>query len=396
LSFNIPIGPQHPALKEPENFTFTVDGEYVVGVKVRIGYMHKGIEKLMESKNYIQNIPLVERICGICNVAHTLCYCQNIEYLHGKEIPRRAEFIRVIIEELNRIHSHLLWIGIVAHEVGFDTFFMYTWRDREVVMDLIELLTGNRVSTALNTIGGVRRNIDNDKAYRLKKGMEILERRTKYYKQIATAEPTLLTRLKGVGILTPKEAIKWSAVGPTLRASGIKSDVRADDPYAAHDEVPFNVITYDSCDVFGRLMVRIDETLESIDMVRHCLDHIPSGPIRIRLPNAPPKGESISRVEAPRGEDIHYVKSNSSDKPERYKVRAPTLGNLLSLIEMLTSKGEYVVHIADIPVVLAGIDPCMCCMDRSIKFIDLRKEKVWTWTWDRLKKYSKEVHEKSK
>jgi len=387
-TFSVPIGPQHPALKEPESFTFTVDGEHIVGAKVRIGYAHKGIEKLMESKTYIQNIPLVERICGICNVAHTVCYTQNVEYLYEKSIPRRAEYIRVIIEELNRIHSHLLWLGIVGHEVGFDTLFMYVWRDREVVMDLIELLTGNRVSTAMNTVGGVRRDITPDKMTPLGKGMSILEERTKYYRKIAMDESTVLARAKGVGVLKPVEAIRLSAVGPTLRASGIKADVRMDDPYAAHDEAPFNVITYDSCDVFGRIMVRIDETLESIGMVQYCLDNLPSGPIRMRLPNTPPVGESVSRVEAPRGEDIHYVKSNGTEKPARYKVRAPTLGNIPAVMEMLTSKGDYVVRIADIPVVIAGIDPCMCCMDRSIRFIDPNKEKQWVWSWDQLKKYA--------
>jgi NADH-quinone oxidoreductase subunit D len=396
MSLKIPIGPQHPALKEPENFTFTLDGEYVVGVEARIGYMHKGVEKLMESKNYIQNIPLVERICGICNVAHTLCYCQNLEYLYEKEIPRRAEYLRVVIEELNRIHSHLLWIGIAAHEVGFDTLFYYIWRDREVVMDLIELLTGNRVSTAHNTIGGVRRDIDSTSEHKLRKGLDILEDRTKYYKKVAGSERTLLGRLQNMGRLTPQEAIKLSAVGPVIRATGIKTDVRADDPYAAHDEVPFNVVTYDTCDVFGQLLVRADETLESIEMVRYCLDHMPGGSIRIRLPNTPPVGESFSRVEAPRGEDVHYVRSNGTDKPARYKVRAPTLGNLPALVEMLTSKGDYMVHVADLPVVLAGIDPCMCCMDRSTRFINPTKGTEWVWSWDQLKNYSKKMWEKKR
>ncbi|MEM4246433.1 MAG: nickel-dependent hydrogenase large subunit, partial [Candidatus Bathyarchaeia archaeon] len=363
----IPIGPQHPALKEPEYFLFTLDGETVVGVEPRIGYMHKGVEKLMESKTYLQNIPLVERICGICNVAHTLCYCQNVEYLYDIEIPRRAEYIRTIIEELNRIHSHLLWIGIAAHEVGFDTLFMYIWRDREVVMDLIELLTGNRVSTAMNTIGGVRRDIDSSKESALRKGLDILEKRTRYFKDVAMTDPTLRARLGGVGVLTPKEVIDLCAVGPTARASGIKTDVRADDPYAGHDEIPINVMTYDSCDVFGRLVVRADETLDSIEMIRYALDHMPSGPIKIRLTNTPPVGESVSRVEAPRGEDIHYVRSNGTDKPARYKVRAPTLGNLAGLVAMLTTRGDYQVQVADLPVVLAGIDPCMCCMDRQVR-----------------------------
>jgi NADH-quinone oxidoreductase subunit D len=312
-----------------------------------------------------------------------------VEYLYGKEIPRRAEYIRVIIEELNRIHSHLLWIGVAGHEVGFDTLFMYVWRDREVVMDLIELLTGNRVSTALMTVGGVRRDVTPEIAEKLRKGMDILEERTKYYKKVVKDERSLLQRLVGVGRLTPAEAVKHSAVGPVLRSAGIKSDVRRDDPYAAHDEVPFNVITYDSCDMFGRTIVRVDETFEAINQVRYCLDHMPDGPIRMRLPNTPPRGEAVSRVEAPRGEDIHYVMSNGTDKPERYKVRAPTLGNLSALIEMLTSKEDYSVRIADIPVILAGIDPCMCCMDRSVRFVDPSKDGEWVWSWQQLKKYSR-------
>lgn len=383
--FRIIVGPQHPALKEPESFTFWVEGEDVVRADVRIGYAHKGIEKLMESKTYIQNIPLVERICGICNVAHTVCYTQNVEYLYDREIPRRAEFIRVIIEELNRIHSHLLWLGIAGHEIGFDTLLMYTWRDREVVMDLIEAMTGNRVSTALNTVGGVTRDVSSELADKMRKGLDVLEERTRYYEKIASAESTVLARTKGVGILTTEEARRHCAVGPTLRASGINADVRRDDPYAAHDEVPFEVITADSCDLFGRVVVRVYETIESIKQVRYCLDHMPDGPVRIRLPNTPPRGESVSRVEAPRGEDIHYVRSNGSDKPGRYKVRAPTLGNLAPLVEMLTSKGDYKVQVADIPIVLAGIDPCMCCMDRTSRFINTSNGKQWVMTWEELK-----------
>jgi len=387
--FSVIVGPQHPALKEPESFTFWVDGDDVVRTEVRIGYAHRGIEKAAESRTYIQNIPLIERICGICNVAHTICYTQNVEYLYGREIPRRAEFIRTLIEELNRIHSHLLWIGIAGHEIGFDTLLMYVWRDREVVMDLIEDMTGNRVSTALMTIGGVTRDISPELVTKLRKGLDLLEERTKYYEKVVSRESTVLSRVKEIGILTREEAIKHCAVGPTLRASGVKSDVRAEDAYAAHDEVPFEVITSDTCDLFGRVVVRVYETIEAIRQVRYCLDHMPSGPVRIRLPNTPPRGESVSRVEAPRGEDIHYVRSDGTDRPARYKVRAPTLGNLAALVEMLTPKGDYRVRVADIPIVLAGIDPCMCCMDRTARFIEPSKDREWVWTWNQLKKYAK-------
>ncbi len=385
-TIKVPVGPQHPALKEPENFTFHVEGENIVKVDVRVGYAHKGIEKLMESKTYLQNIPLVERICGICNTAHTVCYTQNVEYLYEKPIPRRAEYLRVLIEELNRIHSHLLWLGVVGHEVGFETLFMYVWRDREVVLDLIEALTGNRISMAFATVGGTRRDLTSTIEHKIRKGLDLLEERTKYYKRTVAVDPTILARSRDVGILTPEEAVQLCAVGPFRRASSIKEDVRADDPYAAHDEIPFNIIAYDTCDFYARIMVRVDETLESINMVRYCLDHIPSGPVRVRLPNTPPVAEAVSKVEAPRGENIHYVRSNGTDKPARYKVRAPTSANLAPLVQTMTSRGKYDVYVADIPVLLAGIDPCMCCMDRSVKFIDDSKGKKWVWTMEQLKR----------
>jgi len=387
--FEVPVGPQHPALKEPESFTFVVDGEHIVEVRPRIGYNHRGIEKAAESRTYIQNLYLMERICGICSVAHTTCYAQNVEYLYEKEIPPRAEYIRVIINELNRIHSHLLWLGIAGHEIGFDTLFMYVWRDREHVMDVIEAITGNRVNYAINTIGGVRRDLTDEAIAKARKVLDILEERTKYYRRVAAAEPSLISRVKGIGILKPSDAVRLCAVGPTLRASAIKSDVRKDDPYSAYEEIPFNALSYDMCDVFSRILVRVDETLEAINIIRYCLDHLPNGPVRIKLPRNPPAGEAVSKVEAPRGEDIHYVRSDGTERPARYKVRAPTLGNIPAVCDMLTSKADCTVNIADIPIVLASIDPCFSCTDRAIKFVDPRKQKEWIWSHQQLERYSR-------
>ncbi|MCD6263617.1 nickel-dependent hydrogenase large subunit [Candidatus Bathyarchaeota archaeon] len=381
--FIIPVGPQHPALKEPEKFLIKVDGEYVVDADVRMGYNHRGIEKAMESRTYLQGLYLVERICGICSCAHTTCYTQCIEEAMGLEIPERAKYIRVITAELERIHSHLLWLGIAAHEVGFDTLFFYIWRDREVVMDLLELISGNRVHYAMPTIGGVRRDIPPEKVNEIKKGCNVLEKRTKYYKELILNEKTIHNRGDGVGVLTPKEAVALCTVGPVARASGINTDVRADDPYLVYDEIPFNVITYDGCDVTSRILVRVDEVLESINIVRYCLDNMPDGPIRkvvsplMRVPEA----EVVSLVEAPRGELIHYTRSNGGMKPYRHKVRAPTLGNILAVCEML--KGGY---IADVPIVIAGIDPCLCCADR-IAFVDVNTDKRWVWTDEQLRRY---------
>jgi len=383
--FDVPIGPQHPALKEPLFLKLIVEGEHVVAADVDVSYTHRGIERAMQERNYIQNIYLAERICGICNVAHTLCYCQNVEGLYDVEIPSRALYIRVLVEELARIHSHLLWLGVAAHEIGFDTLFMYVWRDREVVMDLIEEITGNRVTSAINTIGGVRRDVKPETCDKCLKAMDYVEERTKYYKKVCETDPTIAARCAGVGILKPEDAVRLCAVGPTLRASNVKHDVRADDPYAAHDEVPFNVVVYDTNDAFSRILVRIDEVFESINMVRYCIKHMPSGPVRTRLRLNPPVGEHISRVEAPRGELIHYVKSNGSEKPERYKVRTPTFENLPALCEMLTSKGDYIVNIADVPVIFASIDPCLSCTSR-VAVLNGEKEKIWVGSLEGLKK----------
>ncbi|PDM26393.1 NADH dehydrogenase subunit [Candidatus Bathyarchaeota archaeon B24-2] len=376
----VPFGPQHPALKEPENFTFEIDGDIVVAVKPRIGYNHRGIEKAFEQRTYIQNLYLAERICGICSDAHTTCYTQAVESLLGVEAPPRARYIRVIVAELERIHSHSLWLGIAAHEIGFDTLFFYYWRDREVVMDLLESISGNRVHYAMNTIGGVRRDISPEKVSMIKKGLDFLEERMKRYIEMMKTDQTVLKRTEGVGVLKRRDAIDLCAVGPTLRASGVKNDVRADDPYAAYDEIPFNVVTHDGGDVLSRILVRCEEILESIEITRYALDHMPEGMTRVRVPMAVPPGETVSRVEAPRGELIHYAKSNGTARPERYKVRSPTLGNIPALCKMLIG-----CHVADIPIILAGIDPCFACMDR-MTFIDLRNGDEWVWTMQELRR----------
>jgi len=378
----LPIGPQHPALKEPENFTITLDGERVVDVDIRIGYTHRGIEKLMESRTYTQNLYLVERICGICSYAHVVNFTQNVESILGIQIPKRAEYIRTLVLELERLHSHFLWLGIAGHEIGFDTLFMYTWQDREVVQDLLELISGNRVNYAMNAIGGVRRDLSDDQRKKILEGMNHLEKRTAYYKEVAINEKTILARAENVGILKPKIALKFSAVGPTVRASGITMDIRKDDPYASYAEIPFDVITTDTCDVLGRIVVRVLEVFESIKIIRYLMEHLPSGDIVMKVPRKIPVGESISHTEAPRGEDIHYLRANGTERPNRYKVRTPTMANLPTIAEML--KGSY---LADVPIVVAAIDPCMGCMDRVLLLKEGRENQGDLIEWDRLRAY---------
>lgn len=356
----LPFGPQHPALDlESIHFTFEVDGERVVSVKPRLGYMHRGIEKLAETRTYQQNIHLVERICGICSQAHAICFAQAVEEIAEINIPARARYLRTIIAELERIQNHFLWLGVAAHEIGFQTLFMYTWRDRELVLDVVEAMTGKRVNYGINTIGGLRRDLLPQHHELLQKTLDRLETRSSYYKKICTTEPTILKRTINVGVLPKTQAITLGAVGPTVRASGVANDIRRDDPYAAYDEIPFNVITSDGCDVASRLSVRLDELFESIHIIRYALTHLPLGKILAPAPRTIPIGDAISRVEAPRGEDFHYVRANGTNKPARLKVRAPTLANILPLCNMFTG-----MNIADIPVVIAGIDPCIACAER--------------------------------
>ena len=364
MNFQIPIGPQHPALKEPISLRMTVEGEVITDVDMRLGYNHRGLEKLAEDRNWIQNIYLTERICGICSHSHATCYVQGVEKLMELAPPRRGLYIRYLVSELERIHSHLLWLGVAGHEAGFDSFFMYTWRDREIVMDLLEMISGNRVHYAINTIGGVRRDLDAGQIAKILEGIVTLRKRSEYYFYIGANEPSFVARIAGVGYLSKESAVALCAVGPVARASGVARDVRKDDPCAVYDEVDFEVATADSCDVLGRVVVRVKELLESYKICEQILKSLPAGDIAVRAPRKAKPGEVVSRYEAPRGENIHYIKANGTDKPERLKVRAPTLANYPATVEMLR-KG----FIADIPLIFAAIDPCICCAERTVTLV---------------------------
>lgn len=367
MKFNIPIGPQHPALKEPISLRMTVEGEVIRDADIRLGYNHRGLEKLAEERSWIQNIYLTERICGICSHSHTTCFVQGVEKLMELNPPKRGLYIRTLVAELERIHSHLLWLGVAGHEAGFDSFFMYTWRDREVVMDLLEMISGNRVHYAMNTLGGVRRDIDEMQRQKILDGLEILKSRSEYYYKIGANEPTFVGRLAGVGFLAKEKAIELCAVGPTSRASDIPRDVRKDDPYAVYDEVPFEVCTANTCDVLGRTVVRIKELFESYKICEFLMKNLPQGDIAVKAPTKAKPNEVLSRYEAPRGENTHYIKSNGTNKPERLKVRAPTLANYPATVEMLRNG-----FIADIPLIFAAIDPCICCAERTVEIVNGR------------------------
>lgn len=385
----VPFGPQHPALEEPESFSLLLEGERVAAASVALGYNHRGMEKACESKTYIQNIYLLERICGICSHAQSTSYVLSVESLAGLEVPKRAQYLRALVGELERIHSHLLFLGVAGHEIGFMTFFMYAWKDREIVMDLLENITGNRINYGMNTIGGVRRDLSPEQIEAVKKGIDELEERTKYYMEVAVEEETMLLRLKGVGRLSREDALRLGAQGPVLRAAGPARDIRKDDPYGAYPELDFKVATAESADVYGRVIVRVLELMESYKMIRQIVDNLPEGPLSVKAPIKIPKGEAISRIEAPRGENVNYVRSNGTDKPERVKVRAPTLGNLAAITHMI--EGGY---LADVPIVIAAIDPCFSCTDRAIKVVNLSSGEDKRMDWQALRQYSIDWYQK--
>jgi len=383
--FIVPIGPQHPALKEPGHFEFTVDGEIVIGASVRLGYVHRGIEKGCEQRTWVQDIYLLERICGICSHSHATAFVLGVEKLAKVTVPPRAQAMRTLFLELERVHSHLLWLGVAAHEGGFDTLFMYSWRDRETVMDILENLSGNRVNYSANLLGGVKYDLDQKQADEIRKGIDFLEERTKYYLNVVTTDETFLGRTRHIGTMTYEQAVALDAIGPTARASGLARDVRVDSPYAAYADFPVNLVTETQCDLLGRFVVRIRELFESYRLIREIIEHMPVGELTTRVPRRIPEGEAISRVEAPRGELFYFLKSNGSDKPERVKVRTPSLCNWASVTHLAIGH-----NLADMPMMLAGIDPCFSCNDRSVTVRKAGDSQVWSW--DELRRYGIEYY----
>jgi NADH-quinone oxidoreductase subunit D len=374
----VPIGPYHPLQEEPEFFRLYVDGEKVVDIDIVIGYMHRGIEELSEHKHFDQVTFLVERICGICSTSHPFAYVNAMEDLAKIEVPERALFIRTIIAEMERIHSHLLWLGLAGHFIGYNTVWMWAWRYREPILDMFEMITGNRNHYAMMKIGGVRRDIKDEDIPILKKALDELVPAVDLFKGAVTDDPVIKARLKGIGILTKQQAIDWCVVGPTARASGLNIDLRRDDPYGVYDRIDWNVIVEKDGDIFAKTTVRILELYESISIIRQCLNKMPKGQIDANIKDLPP-GEGIGRVEAPRGECFHYVRSDGTNRPIRHKIRAPSYMNVAS-----NKVGAVGGTISDATITLAAVDPCYCCTERLI-VLDKHTDKKIMNGWDLIK-----------
>ncbi len=353
----VPFGPQHPVLPEPIHLDLVLEDEKVVEAIPRIGYIHRGLEKLVEKKDFQQYTYVAERICGICSFMHGMGYCMTIESIMEIEIPERAKFLRTIWAELSRMHSHILWLGLLADAFGFESLFMQSWKIREQILDIFEETTGGRVIFSVCDIGGVRKDIS---AETLKKIVGILTQVDKELKELTDVflkDTSVKTRTKGVGVLSKQAAFDLGAVGPMAKASGIELDMRTQG-YAAYGKLNFTPITDTKGDCYARTKVRIKEIFQSIDLIKQCIDLIPEGEIKVKV-TGNPNGEYFTQIEQPRGEVVYYAKGNGSKFLDRMRVRTPTFANVPALLETL--KG---CSLADVPILILTIDPCISCTER--------------------------------
>ena len=364
----VPIGPYHPLQEEPELFKLYCEGEIVKDIKWETGYNHRGIEKLSESKTFDQVFFLVERVCGICSTSYPFAFANCMEEIANIEVPDRAKYIRSIIGELERIHSHLLWVGLAGHFLGYNTVFMWAWKYREPVLDLFEMITGNRNSYAMFKIGGVRRDIENNKIQKIKETLDSIKKKIDLLVGAVMDDPVIHARTKGIGILTREDVINYAAVGPTARASGVDIDIRRDDPYAAYPLVNWKVITAQGGDVFSKAEVRLLEMYESISIIDQCLEGLKKekeGETETVVKEIP-EGMGTGRAEAPRGEVFHFVKTDGSNYPVRHKIRAPSYVNIATFRKSCIGQS-----ISDATITLAAVDPCYCCTERMAMAYDI-------------------------
>jgi Ni,Fe-hydrogenase III large subunit len=358
-SYTIPIGPVHVVLEEPIYFKLQVEGETVVGLDINAGHAHRGIEFLAMQRNFYQNITLTERVCSLCSNNHPFTYCMAIEKIAKIELPERAEYLRTIADEIKRIASHLFNVGMLAHIIGFDSLFMHVMELRETMQDLKECIFGNRMNLSANCIGGVRYDISEEQKKYILDSLEQMKKPLGEITGVYKSNGSIRRRTEGIGILPEDKAVEYGVVGPVARGSGIGYDVRVQNPYAAYDKLKVNVVTGKQGDAYSRLVVRLDEIAESIGLVEQCLDRMPVGTVCLAYMPDIPAGEAIAKSEAPRGELIYYARSNGSDIPERIKWRVPTYPNWEALRVMMPGS-----RIADIPVIIGSIDPCISCTER--------------------------------
>lgn len=353
----VPFGPQHPVLPEPIHLDLVLEDEVVVEAVPSIGFVHRGLEKLVETKDFKEYVYIAERVCGICSFGHGLGYCQTLETIMNVEVPPRARYLRTIWMEMSRIHSHLLWLGLLADAMGFESLFMESWKLREKILDMFDATTGGRVIFSVNCIGGVLKDMDETMLRNIVNTCNEMEKELKPIADAFLRDYTTGSRLRGLGVLTPEDATLMGAVGPMLRASGVSYDARKLG-YAAYNELDLEPITATDGDSYARCEVRIREIGQSFDLIRQAVAKIPAGPIAVSVKGFP-QGEHFTRIEQPRGEAIYYVKANGTKFIERFRLRTPTTSNIPPMLNML--KG---CQLANVPLLILTIDPCISCTER--------------------------------
>lgn len=359
VPFHLPFGPQHPASGHFYG-SVKVDGEEVVELEPYPGYLHRGLEKLMEYRTHIQNSVLVDRICVLEPFSNEMGYVNVVETVAGIEPPKRAQSIRTIMAELGRILSHITWIAMVSLALGLDSGARIALGDREGVLRLNEVATGGRIYPCYFIPGGVRRDLPEGFEEKTLEQLDYLESQLNLYDSLVFRNETFVTRMRGVGIFNAKEAIALGATGPNLRGCGVESDVRKDEPYAAYPRVNFRVITMKEGDAYSRALCRRREIAGSISIVRQLLQDMPKGKSRIKMTTRTPKGDAYFCCEAARGELCFHMISDGTDKPYRVKVRGPSFSHTLSAFPYLARGAQ----IADIPAIYWSLDPCPPDMDR--------------------------------
>ncbi len=357
--YKVPVGPIHIALEEPVYFKVNVHGETVENVDILSGFVHRGMEALVLRRNYLQNMIVTERTCSLCSNNHPFTYIMAVEKIAGVRIPERAEYLRVIADEVKRAASHLFNVSMLAHLVGFHSLMTQTMETREVLQDVKESIWGNRMDLGANTIGGVKYDLDKDQIKYLLGKLISLKKPVRELAAIYRDNRIVRARTEGVGVLTKEDALRLGVVGPTARGSGVDNDIRKAYPYAAYSKLDWDVVLEDGCDVRARALVRLKEVFQAIDLVEQCLSKLPEGPVALQGYPRIPAGEGVARTEAPRGELFFYVKSDGSSKPERMKWRVPTYLNWEALKVMMPGN-----KIADISVIFNSIDPCISCTER--------------------------------
>ncbi len=349
-TMDISVGPQHPGSGH-FRMIIKVDGDIIRDVTPDPGYVHRGCEKIAEYRNYIKNIPMLERPAILDSTHMNWGYIRPIEELQGVKVPPRGEYIRTIIAEITRMVSHLYWLAIYGPFLGHTTIFMWSFGDRETLIDLAEWLTGARITYSFIVPGGVRRDLPSGFTDRALKTLEYFERRLHEQYKIFFNNPLVIARTKGIGVLSRQDAILYGATGPVLRSTGVKYDVRKVEPYGAYNDLDFEIPVYQEGDTYSRMMIHFNELKQSANIIRQALQKIPKGPICVKAPLVVPRGEAVGRVESARGELSFYLVADGSDKPYRLKMNTGSFRNLAVLQPLL--KGA---HIGDMPSIYWGLD----------------------------------------